>query len=98
GRFSALRRADIGNAVMAQFTGALHQGGGGGGVIAADIGDGTTSIVTTADGDEGIVTTNQPRQFILIELATEDETAIGEAQPVVLAEYLALGTMGGAGQ
>ncbi|QTK82743.1 Hypothetical protein AT6N2_L2064 [Agrobacterium tumefaciens] len=89
-RFCRTIRSDIGEPGVSQRDGVFDKLTRARGVVAADIGNRTTGIFTAADRDEGIVFRNQPGEFLAIELAAENQTAVRNPKPVALRENLAV--------
>ena len=90
GGLRRLGRAQVGQARVAQGARLLHQLRGGGGVVGAHVGHRAAGIVAPADGHEGVVAGHQPLQLGAVEGAAQQDAAVGEAQPAVLGEDLAL--------
>ncbi len=67
---------------MSKLQRALDQRGGGGGIIGAHERHRPTGIVTPPDGDEGEIALHELFQLFEIELAPQNDAAIGETQTI----------------
>src|SRR5262245_40275138 len=81
-RFRSARRADIAEPAVTPRSRELHQLRGGANIVGADIGYGPAGILAAPDGDEGIVAGGESVKLGIVELASEHETAVGEAKAV----------------
>src|SRR5690606_32304041 len=88
--FRAVLEADKAKSRVAEIAGAADEGSGGRGVVAADIGDRAAGIVAATNGDKGEIAGDEAGEFLGVELAAEDNAAVGEAQAHIIAENLAL--------
>ncbi|MNY00030.1 hypothetical protein D3C86_1325090 [compost metagenome] len=97
-RFRRAIGADISELRVPQRSGVLDELPCSRGIVAAHIRNRPTSIFPSADRDERIVFRDQPGEFLTVEFATENQTAIGDPEPVAFRKNLAVIADAGAGQ